>query len=218
MLSDAKARQISPGGKAPAAGGITGSFLYPSARRGEGKWILRLVSPVTGKRRDLGLGACPGTGIALARQLGAEARTLIAEGKDPIEALHRGSLRWRVMFSVCAKLFQDADITPGRLLLRFVILTACRSGEARSVRWEELTSDKGVWSVPVSRMKAKAMRRVPLSPRAQEIVQHMAKERDGSPYVFPSRKGTPLSDMTLTKILQDAGFGSASPVSNGSAP
>lgn len=86
MLSDAKARQISPGGKAPAAGGITGLFLYPSARRGEGKRILRLVSPVTGKRRDIGLGACPGTGIALARQLGAEARTLIAEGKDPIEA------------------------------------------------------------------------------------------------------------------------------------
>lgn len=79
MLSDAKARQIVPRGKPVAAGGVAGLFLFPSARRGEGKWILRFVSPVTGKRRDLGLGAYPETGIALARRLGLDARALIAE-------------------------------------------------------------------------------------------------------------------------------------------
>jgi hypothetical protein len=65
---------------------VAGLFLFPSNRRGEGKWILRFVSPVTGKRRDFGLGTYPSIGIALARRLGLEARTLIAEGKDPIEA------------------------------------------------------------------------------------------------------------------------------------
>jgi hypothetical protein len=67
MLFDAKARQISPGSGALAAGGVAGLFLHPSASRGSGKWILRFVSPVTGKRRDLGLGAYPAVGIAAFR-------------------------------------------------------------------------------------------------------------------------------------------------------
>jgi hypothetical protein len=68
MLSDAKARTIAPGGKPLAAGGVPGLRLHPSASRGEGKWVLRFVSPVTAKRRDLGLGRYPETGIALARR------------------------------------------------------------------------------------------------------------------------------------------------------
>ena len=60
-------------------------------------------------------------------------------------------------------------------------------------------------------MKAQTQHRVPLSSRALEILHRMAAERDGSPFVFPSRKGTALSDMTLTKILRDAGIASETP-------
>lgn len=86
MLSDAKARQIAPGGKSLAAGMVPGLYLRPSSARGQGSWFLRFVSPVTGRRRDLGLGAYPEVGIAQARKLAIEARSAIADGRDPIEA------------------------------------------------------------------------------------------------------------------------------------
>ncbi len=74
MLSDAKARQIAPGGQSLAAGMVPGLYLRPSSARGQGSWFLRFVSPVTGWRRDLGLGAYPEVCIAQARKLAMEAR------------------------------------------------------------------------------------------------------------------------------------------------
>ena len=41
---------------------------------------------INGGEGGLGLGSYPATGIALVRRVGTDARTLIAEGKDPIEA------------------------------------------------------------------------------------------------------------------------------------
>jgi integrase len=68
-----------------ADGKITGLRLESGSAKGQGKWILRFVSPVTGKRRDMGLGAYPEVGIAAARAEGSAARQSIASGKDPIE-------------------------------------------------------------------------------------------------------------------------------------
>ena len=55
----------------------------------QGKWILRFKSPETGKRRDMGLGRYPETGIAAARKLASSAREQIATGCDPIEENRR---------------------------------------------------------------------------------------------------------------------------------
>ena len=82
---------MAPGDKPVADGMITGLRLEPSTERGRAKWILRFVSPVTGKRRDLGLGVFPEVGIADARSAGIAARQLIAAGKDPIN--ERGAAR-----------------------------------------------------------------------------------------------------------------------------
>ena len=85
LITDAKARSMSPGGQAVPHGGITGLTLLPSAsQKGQGKWVLRYVSPVTGKRRNAGLGAYPEVGIALAGKLAREMREQIASGQDPL--------------------------------------------------------------------------------------------------------------------------------------
>ena len=76
---------MAPGDKPVADGMITGLRLEPSTERGRAKWILRFVSPVTGKRRDLGLGVFPEVGVADARSAGMAARQFIAAGKDPID-------------------------------------------------------------------------------------------------------------------------------------
>ncbi|MBY6047865.1 tyrosine-type recombinase/integrase [Vannielia litorea] len=84
MLTDTKARKLSPSGRALAVGGVPGLYLRPGKSVGTGKFQLRFVSPFTGKRRDMGLGTYPATGLSKARKLAMAARELIASGIDPI--------------------------------------------------------------------------------------------------------------------------------------
>lgn len=72
QLTDAKARNISPNSKPLAAGGVSGFYLFASATRDKGKWILRFISPVTDKRRDVGLGTYPEVSVDAARKAGLE--------------------------------------------------------------------------------------------------------------------------------------------------
>ena len=85
LLTELKAHNLASGARPLAHGSVPGLRLEPGATKGQGKWILRFVSPVTGKRRDMGLGRYPVVSIAAARISGAAARDVIAAGKDPIE-------------------------------------------------------------------------------------------------------------------------------------
>lgn len=85
MLSDAKARKLKPNDKPVSDGTIVGLYLVPSSAAGSGKWILRFVSPMNGKRREMGLGSYPTTSIRDARAKAFEARAVIDDGKDPLE-------------------------------------------------------------------------------------------------------------------------------------
>ena len=88
------------------------------------------------------------------------------------------------------------------LCLEFVILTGCRSGEALKAKWSEADEEKGVWTVPAERMKARREHRVPLSDRALAILAEAKKFRQGD-YIFPGvRSGRPMTDMSLTALLK----------------
>ena len=95
-----------------------------------------------------------------------------------------------------------------RACLRFVVLTACRSGEARLATWAELDLDGRDWRIPAARMKTAAEHRVPLSDAALDVLESVRPLRSRADLVFPSpsRPGKPLSDMTLTKVLRDTGL------------
>ena len=84
--------------------------------------------------------------------------------------------------------------------LEFTILTAARTNEAIKAKPEEFDLTNATWTIPASRMKAKAEHRVPLSVRAVEIVREMLKlEQD---YIFPSPdKGKPISNMAMLTLL-----------------
>lgn len=85
ILSDTKARNIKPDSSQLAHGGVPGLILIPSKTKGRGKWVLRYVSPKTGKRRNAGLGSYPEIGIA---EVGKQAMTLreqLAAGIDPLD-------------------------------------------------------------------------------------------------------------------------------------
>jgi integrase len=98
--------------------------------------------------------------------------------------------------------------TAGRLGLLFTIYTATRSGEVRGATWAEIDLEAKVWTVPASRMKADREHVVPLSPAALAVLERAAairKSKKGDAMLFPSAAGRALSDMTLSKVLRDAG-------------
>lgn len=93
----------------------------------------------------------------------------------------------------------------GALALEALILTACRSGEIRGACWDEIDFDAKLWTIPAGRMKAGRTHIVPLSTQALDVFERAATLRIAdTPLVFPGQKrGKPLSDMTLLKILRD---------------
>ena len=92
--------------------------------------------------------------------------------------------------------------------LRFVVLTACRSGEARLATWNEIDLGAREWRIPADRMKAGVEHRVPLSDEAAAMLESVRPLRDRSDLLFPSPStaGRPLSNMTLVKLLRDVGI------------
>jgi len=89
MLRDTTARSIKPEDKPIADGTVNGLRLHPTKSKGRGQWKMRFVSPVTGKRRDIGFGIYPEVSIQQARKLAVDAREIIASGLDPINERKR---------------------------------------------------------------------------------------------------------------------------------
>ena len=88
-----------------------------------------------------------------------------------------------------------------RLAVEFVILTGCRSGEARHATWD--TIDNDTWTLPGERTKTGKPNRIPLSRRAPEVLAEARRLGDGTGLVFGvARTGRPLSDNTLGKALR----------------
>lgn len=339
LLTDAKARNILPGGAHLPHGGVTGLVLHPSSnRKGHGKWVLRYVSPASGRRRNAGLGAYPEVSIAQAAKAALKMRDRIADGVDPLEereseaskptiptfedaarlvhqelslgwknakhsqqwintlseyatpvlgnlpldqiqprhiaealrsiwlekpetasrvkqrlhavmawawahgynqanpvdvvghllpvqpsktarTQHQPAMPWRQLPAYVAQHLAGAgELEVAKHLLELIILTAVRSGEARGMAWQELDLEASVWIVPAVRMKSRQPHRVPLSPRALELIQ-MQRGRHPA-LVFPSpftrRRASAgdgrtrrdaneygmVSDMTLTTMLR----------------
>ena len=86
------------------------------------------------------------------------------------------------------------------LALEFVVLTAARTGEVIGAKWGEVDLEKEIWSIPASRMKAGKEHRVPLSPRAVEILKAMQKLR--KEWLFPAAGGGALSGMAMSMLLR----------------
>jgi integrase len=69
-------------------------------------------------------------------------------------------------------------------------------------KWEEFDLERGIWTVPASRMKAGREHRVPLSPRAREIVEGMVATRRGRFVFAGAGADRPLSIMALEMVLR----------------
>ncbi|AWH25718.1 site-specific integrase [Stenotrophomonas sp. YAU14D1_LEIMI4_1] len=88
--------------------------------------------------------------------------------------------------------------------LEFTILTAARTGMTLGAVPAEIDLRAGTWTVPGSRMKAKAEHTVPLSSAAMALV----RPRTQRALLFPNDlTGEPLSENAMLALLRRMGFG-----------
>jgi integrase len=114
------------------------------------------------------------------------------------------ALDWRDLPAFMAKLREHDSF--GAWALELVILTACRSGEARGAVWSEIDLDKALWTIPAQRMKANRAHVVPLSPPAVALLRKAGELRGTGDFVFQGIKpDKPLSDMSLLAVLKRIG-------------
>ena len=105
----------------------------------------------------------------------------------------------------------DADVWLGvRLALRFLFLTAARSGEARGATWAEIDLEAREWRIPGERTKTGAAHIVPLSNAALSVLAEARLIRNETGLIFPGQKGGVLADATLSRALR--GLGTAATV------
>jgi integrase len=92
--------------------------------------------------------------------------------------------------------------------LRFLILTAARSGEIRKMRWRDIDPGAQEWRVPPQNSKTEKLHITPLVPAALDILRELRGLSEIGPedLVFPGMRRE-MSDATLTKVLRTAGGG-----------
>jgi len=124
---------------------------------------------------------------------------------------HQPAMEWRDVPKFFKEVFDVGPNNPTRALLKFVILTAARSGEARFMHWSEVDLEAKVWTIPATRMKAKALHRVPLSDQVVAILERQSALFGSDGLVFPAPRGGALSDMAMSVFLRGKNVASSEP-------
>lgn len=80
-ITKAEADGLPPGKKLGDGDGLWLTADRSGTRR---RWVVRFVSPVTGRRRDAGIGSYPDVGMAKARERAKAIRAAVRAGHDPL--------------------------------------------------------------------------------------------------------------------------------------
>lgn len=148
---------------------------------------------------------------------------MILPAKSKVAKVKHAALDYKAMHAFMTAMEQQGGV--GVLALRFVILTAARTGEVIGADWSEIDLENKVWIVPASRMKAGREHRVPLSRPAMDILErqraawleiearrHRKTVAEGDlgptgPVFWGQRAGKGLSNMALLAVMRRMGHG-----------
>ena len=104
----------------------------------------------------------------------------------------------------------QATPTMGRLGLMLAIATCARSIEVREARWQHIHTDKREWRRPAELMrKNNEAHTVTLNDAALAVLERIAEQSgssDADALLFANGKGKVISDMTISKVMRDAGL------------
>ena len=116
---------------------------------------------------------------------------------------HHKSLPYPEVPAALATIKESTAEPATKLCMEFLVLTAARSGEARSASWAEIDWQDGSWTVPAERMKADREHKVPLSSEALGVLQTAWEMSGDYELIFQgTQPNKPLSDMTLLRLVQ----------------
>lgn len=168
-------------------------------------WLAKPETASRVKQRcDAVMISCAALGFVVASPVGVVNALLPKQPGKRERVEHQPALPWRQLPEFVRDVLHTGPATDTKAMLELLILTGARSGEVRMMTCDEIDFAKAVWTIPASRMKTKVAHRVPLSARAITILEgRHSKSEEQHGLVFPSRKDTAISDMTLTKFLRD---------------
>ena len=100
---------------------------------------------------------------------------------------HLRALPYQQVAAALATVEASGASLAAKLCLRFLVLTAARSGEARGATWDEVDEDAREWRISGARMKGGVDHRVPLSDPALAVLEQAQPLRDESGLSFRRR-------------------------------
>jgi integrase len=114
---------------------------------------------------------------------------------------HHAALPWADAPRLWGDLAGRTDM-PAQVL-KFLLLTATRRGEALEARWEEVDRSSAIWTIPANRTKSNREHRVPLPPPALELIDALAAEQRND-LLFPGvRHNRPVAATVVLELMQD---------------
>lgn len=130
---------------------------------------------------------------------------LLLPKQDPLQRGHHAALAWTEAPAFLFELRQRPALAAR--CLEFVILTAARSGEALGSTWSEIDLSSKLWTVPASRMKAKAEHVVPLSTASLDLLKALAPANVDPRALIFAVGGAARSNMAMAMLLRRMGRG-----------
>lgn len=108
-------------------------------------------------------------------------------------------------FMVALRVKQPVSMSA--LLLEWIALSACRTGEARKAVWSEIDAATGLWTVPAGRTKTRRRDHiVSITRRMAEILVEAKRRRPAdepdNDFIFVGEKGKPLSEMAAVMLMR----------------
>ncbi len=113
---------------------------------------------------------------------------------------HHAAIRYAEIAAFMSRL-RDVPGVAARAL-EFTILTASRSGEARGAKWDEIDLANRTWTIPSARMKGAREHRVPLAPRAMELLSDLGRERDNEYVFIGATRGSAIGSNAMSQVLK----------------
>jgi len=110
---------------------------------------------------------------------------------------HHASVPYAEVPRFYAKLRANSSVSA--TALRFLVLTAARTGEVIGSKWSEIHDD--LWVIPPERMKSRRLHRVPLSSSALDLLDELQTSQETDELVFSSG-GRGLSNMAMLQLLR----------------
>jgi integrase len=124
---------------------------------------------------------------------------LLPSPREVRQVQHHAALPYREAPAFMAELRKHPSISARAL--EFTVLTAARTSEAISVRWNEIDLKLNVWTIPATRTKNKKEHKVPLAPRVIEILRELGALRS-TEFAFPgNRDGKAFSNAAMSKMM-----------------